>query len=70
MSFLAFLSRWEVSRKHCKDADWICRRDVMTLTLQRVDERYGGVSQYVRDHCSFSAEDVDRIRSNMLCQAL
>ncbi len=42
----------------------------MTLTLQRVDERYGGVSQYVRDHCSFSAEDVDRIRSNMLCQAL
>lgn len=42
----------------------------MALTLQRVDERYGGVSQYVRDHCSLSAEDVDRIRTNMLCQAL
>lgn len=40
----------------------------MVLTLQRVDKRYGSVSQYVRDHCGFSAEDTHRIRKNMLFQ--
>ncbi|KAJ6012323.1 hypothetical protein N7522_002678 [Penicillium canescens] len=44
-----------------------CRRDVMTLALQSVHERYGGIGQYAQDHCGFSAEDIHRIRQNMLC---
>ncbi|KAJ6008979.1 hypothetical protein N7522_003995 [Penicillium canescens] len=44
-----------------------CRRDVMALTLQCVDERYGGIGQYAQDHCGFLAEEIARIRQNMLC---
>lgn len=38
----------------------------MALTLQRINERYGGISKYAQDHCGFSAEDIDRIRQNLL----
>lgn len=44
------------------------RSDVMLLTLEYVDARYGGISQYAQDHCEFSAEDIDRIKQNILCQ--
>lgn len=38
----------------------------MALTLQGIRERYGGVSQYAQDYCGLSAEDIDRIRQNMI----
>jgi protein tyrosine/serine phosphatase len=44
------------------------RSDVMLLTLKYIDERYGGISQYAQDYCEFSAQDIDRIKKNLLCQ--
>ncbi|KAL4919662.1 protein-tyrosine phosphatase-like protein [Aspergillus aurantiobrunneus] len=37
-------------------------KEAMLLTLQMVEERFGGMVQYVNEHCGIEMEDIDRIQ--------
>lgn len=43
-----------------------CRRETMMAFLPSMQEKYGGVEAYCKQHLGLSDEDIDRIRSNIL----
>jgi protein tyrosine/serine phosphatase len=43
----------------------------MTIFLREVlDKEFGGVRQYLKDYCSFTDEDLDRIRGNLVVEGV
>jgi len=43
-----------------------CRPETMLAFLALVQDRYGGVEDYLQQHAHFSAEDIELIRQNLL----
>ncbi|KAB8231638.1 tyrosine-protein phosphatase [Aspergillus alliaceus] len=42
------------------------RKTAMLRTLQLVDKEFGGAINYVTEYCGLSAEDIERVRHNLL----
>ena len=42
------------------------REETMQAFIQMLDERYGGVKEYVRRACSLTDQDIIIIRQNLL----
>lgn len=42
--------------------------DAMTVVIDGMGEKYGGVEGYVRDQLGFSSDDIAKIRANLTGQ--
>jgi len=48
------------------DADELGREETMQAFITMLDERYGGVKEYVRRICGLTDQDIATIRQNLL----
>jgi hypothetical protein len=44
------------------------RAENMEATLVMIREKFGGPEGYIREHCGLGAEDVQRIRENLVVE--
>ncbi|KAK2753552.1 hypothetical protein FQN54_007329 [Arachnomyces sp. PD_36] len=54
-------NRFEIARLATE-----CRKDVMGITLQLIEEKYGGIGQYAQDNCGLSSSDINLIKESLL----
>ena len=48
------------------DADELGREETMQAFVVMLDEKYGGVKEYVRRVCDLTDQDIAKIRQNLL----